>query len=209
MKTPQQKTKPKPPHTEQENHWNINLWVKGIEKKITYLSKVILWQAACHKLYLQKHWVLLNYWIAYSFLSFMDHNSILFWWAWPSSFPKSHTLLLLKLIMGPHYFVKQIALNSVTEQVSYGCLTNLLSSPLCMGPQLKKGSLVLRWCKNYKINAKKTKRHPLFCICNMKTIPDEEDLSIHKFPSTSWEKSTRESKKNTLREKVYKVRKSS
>lgn len=32
--------------------------------------------------------------------------------------------------MGPHYFVKQIALNSVTEQVGYGCLTNLLLSSL-------------------------------------------------------------------------------
>lgn len=96
--------------------------------------------------------------------------------------PKAHAE------MGPHYIVKQIALNSVTEHVGYGCLPNLLSSPLCMGPQLYKGSLLLRWCKNYKIKPEKTKRPPLFCICNMKTIPDEEDFSIHIFLTTSWKK---------------------
>lgn len=39
--------------------------------------------------------------------------------------------------IGPHYFVKHAAFNCVTEQVGYGCLTNLLSSSLYMGPQLR------------------------------------------------------------------------
>lgn len=94
--------------------------------------------------------------------------------------PKAHAE------MGPHYFVKQIVLNSVTEQVGFGCLNNLLSSTLSMAHNLNRAL----WFSDDAriIKPKKTKRPPLFCTCNVKTIPDEEDFGIHIFLPNSWKK---------------------
>lgn len=143
----------------------------------------------------------------------MDHNCKLFWQIMVIKLSlKSHLAIpKAQAEMGLYYFVKQMALNSVTEQVGYGCLANLLSSPLCMDSQLKEGSLFLRWCKNYKIKPKKTNMPPLFCICNVRTIPNEEDFSIHMLISYQLlgKKHEGKQKKNTLREKVYQVKKPS